>query len=62
MSPAAVADLELEALEWEAHVAGGQAALLAAVLLACIALSAGITYVLEELKHEHDHDEEPRRK
>jgi hypothetical protein len=58
----AAADVKLEALEWEVTVAGGQVAMIAVVLLACVALTAGITYVLEELKHEHERqDEEPHR-
>ena len=62
MSPIALAELEVEALEWEANVAGGQLALVAFVLLACIGGSALVTYVVEEVRHDpsrHSDTEEP---
>lgn len=57
----AVAELEIEAVAWEANVAGGQLTLAGIVALSCIGLSVLVTYLVEEVRHEHaDHrnDEE----
>lgn len=56
------AELELEAIEWEANMAGGQLALAAFVIVACVGLTAFVTYVVEEVRHDrsrHPDDEEP---
>lgn len=63
MKTTLVAELDLEALEWEPSLAGGQLALLAFVFVSCIGLSVLVTYVLEEVRHDpgrHRDDEEPR--
>lgn len=55
---------ELEALEWEANLAGGQLALVAFVILSCVAVSALVTYIVEEARHDPgrppDSEEPPR--
>lgn len=54
-------ELELEALEWEANFAGGQVVLTAFAILACVGLSAFVTYVVEEVRHDpgrHTSDDE----
>lgn len=57
-----VDELELEALEWEANLAGGQMLLFAVVFVSCIGLASLVTYVVEEVRHEraeHREDQEP---
>jgi len=60
---AELAAVELEALEWEPSIAGGQAALIAFVFLSCIGAAALVTYIVEEVRHDpsrnHRDDEEP---
>lgn len=54
---------ELEALEWEPSIAGGQAVLIVFVFLSCIGAAALVTYVIEEVRHDpsrsHRDTEEP---
>jgi hypothetical protein len=59
---AGLAAAELEALEWEPSIAGGQAALIVFVFLSCVGAAALVTYVIEEVRHDpsrHPDDEEP---
>lgn len=55
-------ELELEALDWQPSIAGGQLALFAFVIMACVGLASFVTYVVEEVRHDpgrHSDDEEP---
>ena len=57
-------DVELEALEWEPSLAGGQLALAALLVLSCIGVASLVTYLVEEVRHDPgrrpDSEEPPR--
>lgn len=56
-------ELEVEALDWQPSIAGGQLLGAAIVAAACVGLTAFVTYVIEEVRHDpgrhRRHDEEP---
>lgn len=60
---AATLEADLEALEWQPSIAGGQLLLAGFLLVACVGLTAFVTYVLEEVRHDPSRhtsdDEEP---